>query len=275
MKSTPVLQVNNLKVIYPNGTVAVESIRFDTGPGEIIAIIGRSGSGKSTLLRCINGLQHFQEGSILFEGQNIRELSEYHLRQLRKRIGFIWQEHNLVERMSALKNVLAGRLGFSSFYASATGFFSSVDRDIALYNLERVHLLHRAYHRADELSGGEKQRVAIARALSQQPKLLLADEPVCCLDPELAWIVIRDLEQLAREDNVLTLINLHHVEFAKAIADRIIGIANGTVVFDGKPEELTQSAMNAIYKNEKNHGKKPGAEAGYTGHHEEPIAVVS
>lgn len=270
MEPKPFLQIKNVRVVYPNGTVALRSVSFDAQEGEIIAIIGKSGAGKSTLLRCINGLQSFQDGSIVFHQKNISTIPNVQLHELRKKIGFIWQEHNLVERLSALRNVLTGRLAYNPFFKSLLGLFTDENLEIALHNLERVHLLHRAYHRADQLSGGEKQRISIARALTQQPTLLLADEPVCCLDPEMAWKVIRDLERLAREDNVLTLINIHHVEFAKVIADRIIGIARGEVVFDGTPMELTESVMDEIYGKD---GYRPESNIVIQDNHEEPAVA--
>ncbi|MBW7886312.1 MAG: phosphonate ABC transporter ATP-binding protein, partial [Caldilineaceae bacterium] len=215
---------------------------------EIVAIIGRSGAGKSTLLRCINGLQRATAGRIVLDGDEITAMDERSLRAIRRHIGFIWQEYNLIERLPALTNILTGRLGYNNPLQSAFGYFDRNHRAVAVYNLERVNLLHRAHHRADRLSGGEKQRVAIARAMSQEPKIVLADEPVASLDPELAHQVMQALERVAREDGVLTLINLHQVELAKRFADRLIGIAQGTVVFDGPPAALDDAALNRIYR---------------------------
>jgi len=249
----PLLEIHGLKVVYPNGTEALKSINMHAAEGEIVAIIGRSGAGKSTLLRCINGLQSATAGKILLDGDEITAKSETELRKIRRKIGFIWQEYNLVERLPAMTNVLTGRLGYSSPWQSAFGFFDAAQREIALRNLERVNLLHRANHRADRLSGGEKQRVAIARAMSQQPKIVLADEPVASLDPELAEQVMSVLYRVAREDGVLTVINIHQVELAKRFADRLIGIAQGSVVFDGPPAELDEYALNQIYRFDHDH----------------------
>jgi phosphonate transport system ATP-binding protein len=163
-------------------------------------------------------------------------------------VGFIWQEYNLIGRLSAMMNVLSGRFAYNRNPASYLGYFSRYHREIALHNLERVNMLHRAKFRADRLSGGEKQRVSIARAISQEPKLLLADEPVASLDPELSWTVLSDLARVAREEGVPTLINIHHVDLAKSFADRLIGIADGVVVFDGAPDMLTQTMMDRIYR---------------------------
>ena len=242
------LKIHDLQVVYPNGTEAIKSISFRAEQGKIIAVIGRSGAGKSTLLRCINGLESATRGTIEVDGVEITLMSEAQLIQVRKRIGFIWQEFNLVLRLPAITNVLTGRLGYNERWLSALGYFNQAHREIALHNLQRVNLLHRANHRADRLSGGEKQRVAIARAMSQEPKIVLADEPVASLDPELAIQVMNALERVAREDGVLTIINLHQVELAKRFADRIIGVAQGTVVFDGPPNELNDEFLNRIYR---------------------------
>jgi phosphonate transport system ATP-binding protein len=242
------LEVDALNVVYPNGTEALKSITMQAKAGEIVAIIGRSGAGKSTLLRSINGLQPVSAGRIVLDGDEITAKTEAQLRQIRRKIGFIWQEFNLVDRLPAITNVLTGRLGYNSPWLSALGFFDATHRLIALHNLERVNLLQRANHRADRLSGGEKQRVAIARAMSQQPQIVLADEPVASLDPELAEQVMSVLNRVAREDGVLTVINIHQVELAKRFADRLIGIAQGMVVFDGPPAQLDEYALNQIYR---------------------------
>ncbi|MBX3085963.1 MAG: phosphonate ABC transporter ATP-binding protein [Anaerolineae bacterium] len=245
------LQITDVKVVYPNGNEALKSISLTAQKGEIIAIIGRSGAGKSTLLRCINGLQRTAAGNVILDGEDITKLNDRELHTLRRHIGFVWQEYNLVDRLPVITNVLTGRLGYNRNMGSLFGYFDRKHREIALRNIERVNLLHRAQQRADSLSGGEKQRISIARAISQQPKLLLADEPVASLDPELAWQVMRDLARVAREDGVLTLINIHQVDLARAFCDRIIGIAQGVVVFDGKPLDLTEHILDEIYRFDK------------------------
>jgi phosphonate transport system ATP-binding protein len=245
------LAIRDLAMVYPNGLRALNSVSFQIERGEIVALIGRSGAGKSTLLRCINGLQRPTAGSIHFGEQEITRLEERELEQIRSRIGFIWQEYNLVERLPVLTNVLTGRLGHHKGFSSFIGYFERNHREIALRNLERVNLLTHATQRADRLSGGEKQRVAIARAMSQEPHMLLADEPVASLDPELAWQVLSDLARVAREDQVLTVISIHQVELAKAFADRIIGIARGNVVFDGSPAQLDQATLDLVYRFDK------------------------
>lgn len=243
-----ILVADNLGVRFPDGTEALRSISFKAEPGEIIAVIGRSGAGKSTLLRCINGMQSYTRGELRIENAEVKTLSEYDMRCLRANIGFIWQEHNLILRLSTMTNVLTGRLCRNEAWKSSLGFFGQQHREVAIRNLDRLNLLQRASLRADKLSGGEKQRAAIARAMTQEPKLLLADEPVASLDPELAWKVMADLARIAREDGVLTLINLHQVELAKEFADRIIGIAQGEIAYDGPPQRMTKQHLDRIYR---------------------------
>jgi phosphonate transport system ATP-binding protein len=242
------LEIRGLRVVYPNGYEALQSIDLKAEAGEIVAVIGRSGAGKSTLLRCINRIQRPSAGSIIVDGEDLTALSEEQVGALRRRIGFIWQEYNLVDRLPVITNVLIGRLGYNGGIRSLLGYFSRADREIAVRNLERVNLLHRAYQRADRLSGGEKQRVSIARAMTQNPRLLLADEPVASLDPELAFQVVSDIGRVARMDGLLTLISIHQVSLAKAVADRIVGIAQGTIVFDGPPGQLDEPALDRIYR---------------------------
>ena len=245
------LDIKNLRLVYPNGHEALKCVSFSAAAGEIVAIIGRSGAGKSTLLRCINGLEKATEGRIVLDGEDITTLNRTQLTAARRQIGFVWQEYNLVERLPVLTNVLTGRLGYKTGLAGVAGYFTSREREIAVRNLERVNLLHRARQRADRLSGGEKQRVSIARAITQQPKIILADEPVASLDPELAVTVMSDLARVAREDGVLTLINIHQVDLARQYADRIVGLAQGVIVFDGTPDQLTEHVMDRVYRFDK------------------------
>jgi len=242
------LEIKDVRVVYPNGTEALKSVSLKIEPNEIVAIIGRSGAGKSTLLRAINGMQPVTSGSIRLGGVEVTAMNKTQLRKLWRDVGFIWQEYNLVGRLPALTNVLLGRSGYNNHPLAAFGYFGHEHRDVAIRSLARVNMLHRARFRADRLSGGEKQRINIARAISQEPKLLLADEPVASLDPELSWNIMGDLARVAREEGVPTLINIHEVELAKAFTDRMVGIAQGVVVFDGTPDELDQAAMDAIYR---------------------------
>jgi phosphonate transport system ATP-binding protein len=244
-------------LVYPNGHEALKRISFNADSGEIIAIIGRSGAGKSTLLRCVNGFEKPTEGRVVVNGEDLGGMTQSQLALKRREIGFVWQEYNLVDRLPVLSNVLSGRLGYKSALAGALGYFDRRERELAVRNLERVNLLHRARQRADRLSGGEKQRVSIARAMTQQPKILLADEPVASLDPELAAVVMSDLSRIAREDGVLALVNIHQIDFAKLYADRVIGMARGVVVFDGPPSGLTETVMDQVYRFDKQAQARP------------------
>jgi phosphonate transport system ATP-binding protein len=245
------LQIQDLRLVYPNGYEALKSISLSVDRGEIIGVVGRSGAGKSTLLRCINGLERPTFGSVILDGADTARMNGPELRLHQQKIGFIWQEYNLVERLSVMSNVLTGRLAASNGIASLFFYFDRGQREVAVRSLERVNMLHRAKQRGDRLSGGEKQRVAIARAIAQQPKLLLADEPVASLDPELAEQVMEDLARVAREEGVPTLINIHAIELARQFCDRIVGIAQGFVVFDGPARALDQAALDRIYRFDK------------------------
>jgi phosphonate transport system ATP-binding protein len=240
--------VQSLRKVFPNGHVALEDISFTVQPGEVVSVVGRSGAGKSTLLRCLNGMLPATAGRVTIDDVEITGASEAEQRRLRQRIGFVYQEFNLVERLSVLRNVLVGRLGHASPLGTCFGLFSRADRELALYNLDRVHLLDRAGQRADSLSGGEKQRVAIARALTQEPLVLLADEPVASLDRELSRGVMDDLHRVAKDEGVPTVVNIHDVQLARAYADRVIGIARGVIVFEGRPTDLDDAALDRIYR---------------------------
>jgi phosphonate transport system ATP-binding protein len=242
------LEIRDLRVVYPEGIEALTSVNLSVGRGEIVALIGRSGSGKSTLLRCINGLQPFTSGSVRVDGHDVARLSAHQLADLRRTIGFIWQEYNVVQRLSVFENVLTGRLGHRRGIGSLFHFFARADRALALRSLERVNLVHRARARADRLSGGEKQRVAIARALAQEPRMLLADEPVSSLDVELAWQVMTDLVRAARAEGVPTLICVHDVSLARAFADRVVALAAGRTVFDGAPAGVNVDVLERVYR---------------------------
>lgn len=242
------IQVNHVRKVFPNGHEALKDITFRVDQGEFICVIGRSGAGKSTLLRCIDGAVPISAGSISVNNFEMTSASGVDRRKQRRRIGFVFQEFNLVERLPVLTNVLIGRLGHTGAFASSWRVFARQDRELALHNLERVHLMHRATQRADSLSGGEKQRVAIARAMTQEPILLLADEPVASLDPELARGVMNDLKRLTVDQGVPTIVNIHDVELAKMFSDRVIGIAQGEIVFDGPPSQLKDDDMFRIYR---------------------------
>lgn len=226
---------------------ALRSVNLTIPDGQFVVIVGLSGAGKSTLLRCINRLVEPTEGQILADGVDITRLGEGELRAWRTKVGMIFQNFNLVNRSTVLRNVLAGRLGHTSTLRSLLGLFPRSDVELALRCLERVQLRDKAFSRADQLSGGQKQRVAIARALCQEPKILLADEPVASLDPPTSHLIMQDLKRICREDGLTVLVNLHFIDLAVEYADRIIGLRAGEVVFDGPVSEVTEKTFEEIY----------------------------
>lgn len=242
------VEVRTLRKVFPNGHEALKNISFSVSRNEMVSIIGRSGAGKSTLLRCLNGLLPATSGTIVINDLDVTTATAPQQMLLRRRIGFVYQEFNLVERSKAFRNVIAGRLGQMSRLRSVLGLYPKADRLIALACLDRVQLLHKAEQRADRLSGGEKQRVALARALAQEPWLILADEPVASLDPELAREVMGFLRKAATDEGVPVLVNIHDVVLAQEYSDRIIGIAEGLIEYDGRPEGLAPEVLRRIYR---------------------------
>lgn len=241
------LQIEGLRKVYPDGTVGLGGIDLTVQPGQFIAVIGPSGAGKSTLLRCVNRMVDPSAGSIRFQGMETAGAGGRKLRHIRREMSMIFQGFNLVERSSVLTNVLHGRLGYMSGWRGALGLFSKEDVHNAKRLLERVGLQEQMDKRADELSGGQQQRVGIARALAQKPKLILADEPIASLDPASSETVMSSLYQFCKEDGIACLCNLHQVDMARKYATRIVGIHQGTKVFDGAPEELTEDVIALIY----------------------------
>ncbi len=227
------LKVINLTKVYGNGTRALDNVSFEVKDGEFLAIIGLSGSGKSTLLRCINRLVEPTSGEIWLDDVNVTAASRHDLRNIRRQIGMVFQQFNLVKRSSVMTNVLAGRLGYTSPWASVFNRFSSEDRQRAVEALERVGIADKARNRADELSGGQQQRVGVARALMQSPRMILADEPVASLDPVLAHSILGYLEQLNRQDGITVLCSLHYLDLVQRYATQVIGLRDGRVVFRG------------------------------------------
>ncbi len=244
------LKLENLIKKYGTGDLALNGVNLELGRGEIIALIGPSGAGKSTLIRCVNRLVEPTSGRILVGGGDIASLRGASLRRARRKIGMIFQEYALVERLTVMENVLSGRLGYTGFWKSWFRKFSAEDVSKALNLLERVGLSEHFDKRADALSGGQRQRVGIARALLQEPDLLLVDEPTASLDPKTARQIMRLIKELCRERELLAVINLHDVGLAKMFADRIIGLRKGSIVFDGKPEMLTDGILTEIYGEE-------------------------
>jgi phosphonate transport system ATP-binding protein len=226
--------------------VAVHNVSFTLSRGEFLVVLGPSGAGKSTLMRCINHLAVPTAGRILVNG---REVTRKHreLRKLRQGIGMVFQQFNLVLRLSVIMNVLAGRLSYRSAWRSLFYSFTHEDRVIALEALEMVGLGHKAFQRADTLSGGEQQRVGIARALAQRPSVILADEPVASLDPKIARQVLGYLKDISQRLGISVICNLHQIDFAREYAQRIIGLARGELIFDGRPDELTPEVIERIY----------------------------
>ena len=225
---------------------ALRGVDLSVAAGEMCVILGPSGAGKSTLLRSVNRLTEPTAGEIIVDGRpaptNRRQLCE-----LRQRVGMIFQDHNLVPRLSVLKNVLTGRLSRMPTLRAVLQFFPVADIEIALQALQRVGLADRAMDRADRLSGGQQQRVGIARALAQQPRAILADEPVASLDPKTARVVLDDLRRAAHDLGIAVLCNLHQVDYALEFADRIVGIEAGRIAFEGTPDRLDEAALARIY----------------------------
>lgn len=244
------LEVQHLTKIYEDGTLALDDVSFTVEDGEFLVIIGLSGSGKSTLLRCINRLVEPTSGRVIWNGVDITAASPEELRQIRRQIGMIFQQFNLVKRSSVLTNVLSGRLGYVNPWLSLIHHFPREEYERAMRNLELVGIADKAHSRADELSGGQQQRVGIARALMQEPKLMLADEPVASLDPATSHSVLKYIEQLNRERGVTVLCSLHFLSLARRYGTRIIALKEGRLVFDGLPEEIDDRRFKEIYGEE-------------------------
>ncbi len=247
------LLVENLTKVYEDGTVALSDVSFSVREGEFLVIIGLSGSGKSTLLRCINRLIEPTAGRIVWDGVDITGLAESELRQIRRSIGMIFQHFNLVDRSSVMTNVLSGRTGYVNPSWSLINYFPQREKQRALEALDRVGIREKASNRADALSGGQKQRVGIARALMQEPKMILADEPVASLDPVLAHSILGHLEKLNQEDEITIICSLHFLDLVQRYATRVIGLRDGRIVYEGSKEDirkLTDEEFKQIYGEE-------------------------
>ena len=243
------LKVEHLTKVYPNGTEALKDVSFSVDDGEFLVIIGLSGSGKSTLLRCINRLIDPTEGQIFLDDTDVTKATPGELRQLRRHIGMVFQQFNLVKRSSVMTNVLSGRLGYVNPLLSLMGIWSKTDRERALQALDRVGIKDKASSRADALSGGQQQRVGIARTLMQDPKLILADEPVASLDPVLSHSILRYLELLNKE-GITVLCSLHFLDLVHRYATRVIALKDGVKVFEGFPKEINREKFKEIYGEE-------------------------
>ncbi|MGY0444402.1 phosphonate ABC transporter ATP-binding protein [Lactobacillus johnsonii] len=250
----PMIQLKNVSKIYDNGTVGLKDINLNIDKGEFVVVVGLSGAGKSTLLRSINRLQDISKGDILIDGKSITSAKGKDLRKIRRDIGMIFQSFNLVKRSSVLRNVLTGRVAYYPTWKTTFNLFTKEDKQKAYEALQRVDLADKVYTRADQLSGGQQQRVAIARVLTQNPKIILADEPTASLDPQTSRRVMHDLKMLNEEYGMTVVANLHSVELAKEFGDRVIGVRAGQIVYDGKMSETSQAVFDDIYNG--GNGKK-------------------
>ncbi|MCL1793080.1 MAG: ATP-binding cassette domain-containing protein [Oscillospiraceae bacterium] len=268
----PILVFDNVSKSYNNITKALTDVSFSVEEGEFVSIIGPSGSGKSTILRCINRLVDATQGSITFDGHLVTpygkslktsvlegsrsvhssqtKTSKKQLRQIRKKIGMIFQHYNLVERLSVIENVLHGRLGHKSTISGVIGYYSEEEKETAFQILDKLGLAEQAYKRCDELSGGQKQRVGIARSIMQEPRLILCDEPIASLDPSSSKVIMDHLKNINETMKITCIFNLHQVDVAIKYSKRIIGVTMGHIVYDGPPELLTKSKIYEIYQSE-------------------------
>lgn len=241
------INFKNVGKVYPNGTVGLKDVNLTINDGEFIAIIGRSGAGKSTLIRAINKMHSVTSGTLLVDDVDVRTIDGKQLRKLRRKIGMIFQSFNLVTRTTVIKNVLTGFVPDLPFYRSIFGIFPQEMKIKALEALDKVGILDKAYIRVDQLSGGQQQRVALARTLAQNPKVILADEPVAALDPVTAKQVMDDFLHINQEMGITVLINIHHVELALEYASRVIGIKEGQIIYDGPSNKVDDDVLSQIY----------------------------
>ncbi len=238
---------NHVSKVYPNGFQALTDVSLAIEQGEFVAVIGRSGAGKSTLIRTINRMHDITSGTLTVNDIDVGGLRGKALRRFRRGIGMIFQSFNLVTRTTVLKNVLAAKVPDLPFWRALLGIFPKKDCLAALEALDKVGILDKAYARVDQLSGGQQQRVALARTLAQNPEIILADEPVASLDPVTAKQVMDDFRRINREMKISILINIHHVDLALQYADRVIGIREGRIIFDGSAASVTQEVLDEIY----------------------------
>jgi phosphonate transport system ATP-binding protein len=241
------IRFTKASVTYGGGVHAMKDLDLEIADGEFVVIVGLSGAGKSTLIRAVNGLVPLTAGSLNVDGSEVTTLSRRGVRAMRADIGMIFQGFNLVNRTSVLNNVLMGRLHRVPTWRTLVGLYPKDDIEIAMRALERVEIVEKAYVRASNLSGGQRQRVGIARALAQEPKIILADEPVASLDPPTSHVVMRYLQQINRELGMTTIVNLHFLDLATAYADRIIGLRAGELVFDGSGAAADATVFESIY----------------------------
>ena len=248
------IEIEHLNKTYPSPTGDIHALRdvdLRIDDGEIFGIIGLSGAGKSTLVRCINLLERPTSGTVRIDGRDMTQLSRRDLLKARQDIGMIFQSFNLVSRSTAIKNVLTADVPDMNFFRVLFGIFTKDQKMRALESLDKVGILDKAYTRCDQLSGGQQQRVALARTLNQNPKIILADEPVASLDPITAKQVMEDFVRINKEYNISILLNIHHVDLALKYCDRVIGVRAGEIVFDGPASTITQEQIDAVYNGTK------------------------
>ena len=241
------IKFENVSVTYPGGVEALKDLDLTINDGEFVIIVGLSGAGKSTLLRTTNGLVMPTNGEVLVDEKKITTANKKQLKEIRSNIGMIFQTFNLVNRTTVLKNVLTGRLNAVSTLRSTFGMWPNEDKDIAFKSLQQVEILEKAYVRASNLSGGQQQRVGIARALAQQPNVMLADEPVASLDPVTSRVVMKYLKKINEDLGITTIVNLHFLDLAKEFGERLIGLRDGELVYDGKIADVSDEDFQNIY----------------------------
>ena len=244
------LEIKQLVKKYNTGDLALNSVSLEVEKGQVMALIGPSGAGKSTLIRCVNRLENPTSGEIWLNGENIVKMRSGKLRRARRNMGMIFQEYALVERLTVMENVLSGRLGYVGFWRSFLRKFPQSDINAAFGLLEKVGLDTMVNKRADELSGGQRQRVGIARALIQKPDILLVDEPTASLDPKTSRQIMRLITELCEENQLAAIINIHDVALAQMYAERIVGLREGNIVYDGSPDDLKPDVLTEIYGKE-------------------------
>jgi phosphonate transport system ATP-binding protein len=241
------IRFEKASVVYPGGVHALRNLDLEIPDGQMMVVVGLSGAGKSTLIRAINGLVPLTSGEVMIDGVSVTKASAAELRRIRSRIGMIFQTFNLVKRTSVLNNVLMGRLHRTATWRTLAGMYPAAEVELAMQSLERVGIVDKAYVRASNLSGGQQQRVGIARALAQEPKIILADEPVASLDPPTSHVVMRDLQRINRELGITTIVNLHFLDLAKRYGERIVGLRAGELVYDGPGSQADESVFRDIY----------------------------
>lgn len=241
------IRFENVSVTYPGGVKALDNVSLEINEGDFLIIVGMSGAGKSTLLRTVNNLVKPTEGEVFVDSRNVTKANKKELKKIRSDIGMIFQTFNLVNRSSVLKNVLTGRLSQVSTLRSILGLWPNEDKQIAFESLNQVEILEKAYVRGSNLSGGQQQRVGIARALAQKPKVMLADEPVASLDPITSRVVMKYLKEINQELGITTIVNLHFLDLAKEFGERLIGLKDGKLVYDGKVDNVSDEDFENIY----------------------------